>query len=61
MKNLVEMGDFDEPFVLNVFKMLQLPGDVEGDMDGRGTNGKGRGDIAFQGVAHHQQFARQDA
>ena len=34
MKNLVEMGDFDESFVLNIFEVLQLLGDMERNMDG---------------------------
>ena len=50
------MGDFDEPFVVDVVEVLQLPGDVEGDMDGPGSDGEGRGDVALQRVADHQQF-----
>ena len=50
------MGDLDESLVLDFLKVLQLPGDVEGDMDGRGTDGERRGDVAPQGVAHHEQL-----
>ena len=59
-ENLVEMGDFDKPFVLYILKMLQLPSDMKGDMDSRGANGEGRGNIAFQGISNHQQLMGQD-
>ena len=55
------MGYFDEAWVLNVIKMFQLPRDVEGDVDGRGPDVKGWGDVALQGVAHHQQLFRDNA
>ena len=55
------MGDSDEFRVLDLFGMtFQLPGDVEGDMDGRGSDGKGRGNVALQRVAYHQQFVGLD-
>ena len=54
------MGDFDQSFVLDVLKVLQLPGDVEGDMDGRGPDVKGRGNVTLQGVTYHQQILWED-
>ena len=54
------MGDFDKARVLDIFEVLQLPHHVEGDMDGPGTDGEGRGDVALQRVTHHQQFVGQD-
>lgn len=56
VQNLAEMGDFDEAFVVDVIKMLELPSDMERDVDGPGTNGEGGGDVALEGVADHQQF-----
>ena len=50
------MGDFRKSFVFYILEMLQLPCDVEGDMDSLGTNGEGWGDVALQGVADHQQL-----
>ena len=54
------MGDFDEPLMLDILGVLQLPRDVEGDVDGRGTDGEGGGDVALQGVAHHEQLRWED-
>ena len=54
------MFNFLESFVLDVVEVLQLPCDVEGDVDGPGADGEGWGDVAFQGVAYHQQFIGQD-
>ena len=50
------MLDFYQLFVVDVVEMFQLPSDVEGDMDGPGTDGEGRGDVALEGVANHQEF-----
>ena len=54
------MGDFDKARVLDVFEMLQLPSDVERYMDGRSPDVEGWGNVALQGVAHHQQILRED-
>lgn len=54
------MGDFYKSLMLNVFKVLQLPGDVEGDVDGRGPDVKGRGNVTLQGVTYHQQILWED-
>ena len=55
------MGDFDKLLVLDVLGMaLELPSDVEGDVDGRGSDGEGWSNVALQGVAHHQQLVGQD-
>ena len=42
------MLNFYHPLMVEVLEMLQLPGDVKGDMDGPGTDGKGWGDVALQ-------------
>ena len=55
------MFNFLESFVLDVVEVLQLPRDMEGDVDGPGADGEGRGDVAFQGVTYHQQLVGQDA
>ena len=44
--------------MIEFFEMLQLPRDVEGDVDGPGTDGQGGCYIALQRVTHHQQFRR---
>ena len=46
--------------MLEMLVMLQLPGDVEGDVDSPGSDGEGRGDVALQRVAHHQQLVGLD-
>ena len=50
------MGDLDEAFMVDIIKMFQLPGDMEGDMDSPGTDGEGGSDVALEGVANHQEF-----
>ena len=55
------MGDFDKARVLDIFEVFQLPGDVEGDMDGRSPDIEGWGNVTLQGVAHHQQILRENA
>ena len=42
--------------MLEMVVMLQLPGDVEGDVDAPGTDGEGWGDVALQRVANHQEL-----
>ena len=54
LQYLAEMFYLHHLFVIEVIYMLQLPCDVEGDIDGRGTYGKGRGDVAFEGITNHQ-------
>jgi hypothetical protein len=39
VKEFTKMGDLDQSFVVDVIEVLQLPGDMEGDMDGPGTYG----------------------
>jgi hypothetical protein len=60
LKNIVEMGDFYKSLVLNILRMLQLPGNMEGDMDGPRTNVECWGNIALKRVAHHKQLMGQD-
>ena len=60
IEQFAELLNFFEPFMIEFFEMLQLPRDVEGDVDGPGSDGKGWGDVAFQGVAYHQQLVWQD-
>lgn len=38
-EELTKMGDLDQSFVVDVVEVLQLPGDMEGDMDSPRTNG----------------------
>lgn len=45
---LAEVRDFDESLVVEVLEVLQLPCDVERDVDGPGSDGDGRGTVAFQ-------------
>ena len=42
--------------MVDVVEVFQLPGDMKGDVYGPGTDGEGRGNIALEGVADHQQF-----
>ena len=50
------MVDFHHAGMLKVLMYFQLPSDVEGDVDGLSADGDGRGNVAFQGVAHHNHF-----
>ena len=54
------MLNFYQSLVVDVLKVLQLPGDVEGDVDGPGADGECGGDVALQGVADHQEFRGMD-
>ena len=50
------MGNFYQSLVFDVLRMLQLPCNVEWDMDGPSTDVERRGDITLERVAHHQQL-----
>ena len=61
LKYLAEVSDLDQTLMVDIVEVFQLPGDVEGDMDGPGTDGKRWGDVALQRVADHQQVGGVDA
>ena len=60
IEQFAELLNFFEPFMIELFEMLQLPRDVEGDVDGPGSDSEGWSNVAFQGVAYHQQLVGQD-
>ena len=60
LKNFVEMGYFYQSLVFDILKMLQLPCNMEGDVDGPRADVERRGDIALKRVAHHKQLMGQD-
>lgn len=60
LKNFVEMGNFYQSLVFDILRMLQLPCNVEWDVDGPSTDVERRGDIALKRVAHHKQLMGQD-
>ena len=49
---------FHHAGMFKVLMVFQLPGDVEGNVYGLGTDGEGWGDVALQGVAYHEQLMR---
>ena len=49
------MGYFNKAFVLNVFRVFQLPCNVEGDVDCRSSDVEGWCNVALQRVTDHQQ------
>ena len=55
-ENITKFINFYQSFVVNIIEMLQLPGDVEGNMDSPCTYGEGRGAVALQRIAHHEQL-----
>ena len=55
------MGDGMEVGMVEDLGLLQLPCQVEGDMDGGAADGEGRGDVALEGVAYHEHLLGGDA
>ena len=60
LKNFVEMGNFYQSLVFDILRMLQLPCNVEWDVDSPSTDVERRGDIALKRVAHHKKLVGQD-
>ena len=60
LKNFVEMGYLYQSLVFDILRMLQLPCNMERDVDGPRTDVERRGDIALKRVAHHKQLVGQD-
>ena len=56
IEQFVELLNFFEPLVFKVLHMLQLPRDMERDVDGPGTDGQRRSNVALQRIAHHKQL-----
>ena len=50
------MGNLCQSWMLDILRVLQLPGNVEGDMNGPSTDIKCRSDVALQLVTHHEEL-----
>lgn len=52
------MGYAEKTGMAEFVHMLVSPNGVKGYVDGLATDGKGRGYVAFERIAHHHHFGR---